>query len=83
MGEHLTIYRTVWSSSEEGIRAHFARPLLISSCLFFSVGYSHISPFLFTRTLLPVMEKTASEPGSDVRIVNVRATAGGYQSLSD
>jgi len=33
--------------------------------------YSHISPFLFTRTLLPVMEKTASEPGSDVRIVNV------------
>jgi hypothetical protein len=34
-------------------------------------GHSHISPFLFTRTLLPVMEKTALELGSDVRIVNV------------
>jgi hypothetical protein len=32
---------------------------------------SHVSPFLFTRTLLPVMNKTSSEPGSDVRIVNV------------
>jgi hypothetical protein len=29
---------------------------------------------LFTKTLLPVMEKTASESGSDVRIVNVCAT---------
>ena len=44
------------------------------------MGYSHISPFLFTRTLLPVMEKTASEPGSDVRIVNVRATLGGVRA---
>ncbi|KAH9992310.1 hypothetical protein BJV77DRAFT_945507 [Russula vinacea] len=34
---------------------------------------THISPFLFTKTLLPVMKKTALEPGSDVRIVNVRA----------
>jgi hypothetical protein len=34
---------------------------------------SHISPFLFTKTLLPVMKKTALEPGSDVRIVNVCA----------
>jgi hypothetical protein len=34
---------------------------------------SHISPFLFTKTLLPVMEKTALVPGSDVRIVNVCA----------
>jgi hypothetical protein len=32
---------------------------------------SHISPFLFTKTLLPVMKKTALDPGSDVRIVNV------------
>jgi len=44
------------------------------------VGYSHISPFLFTRTLLPVMEKTALEPGSDVRIVNVRATLGSIRA---
>ena len=34
---------------------------------------SHISPFLFTKALLPVMKKTALEPGSDVRIVNVCA----------
>jgi hypothetical protein len=34
---------------------------------------SHISPFLFTKTLLPLMKKTALEPGSDVRIVNVCA----------
>jgi hypothetical protein len=75
MGEHLTIYRTVWSSSEQesGLTLHD----LVDFFVFFSVGYSHISPFLFTRTLLPVMEKTASEPGSDVRIVNVRATLGG------
>lgn len=38
---------------------------------------SHISPFLFTKTLLPVMEKTALEPGSDVRIVNVCAVSMG------
>jgi hypothetical protein len=37
------------------------------------MGYSHISPFLFTKTLLPVLENTALQPGSDVRIVNVRA----------
>ncbi|KAI0293940.1 hypothetical protein BC826DRAFT_1013377 [Russula brevipes] len=39
---------------------------------------NHISPFLFTRTLLPVMEKTALEPGSDVRIVNVSSVAHGW-----
>ncbi|KAI0305347.1 hypothetical protein B0F90DRAFT_1625138 [Multifurca ochricompacta] len=35
----------------------------------------HISPFLFTKTLLPLIEKTASKPGSDVRIVNVSSIA--------
>lgn len=49
---------------------------LVGGGFFFSVGHSHISPFLFTRTLLPLMEKAALEPGSDVRIVNVRATLG-------
>ncbi|THH27682.1 hypothetical protein EUX98_g6503 [Antrodiella citrinella] len=33
---------------------------------------NHISPFIWTRTLLPLMEKTAKEEGSDVRIVNFR-----------
>ncbi|KAI0249765.1 NAD(P)-binding protein [Lactifluus subvellereus] len=40
-----------------------------------SMVINHISPFLFTKTLLPVMEKTASSPGSDVRIVNVSSLA--------
>jgi len=40
-----------------------------------SMVINHISPFLFTKTLLPVMERTASEPGSDVRIVNVSSVA--------
>jgi hypothetical protein len=49
---------------------------LVDFLFVFSVGHSHISPFLFTRTLLPLMEKAALEPGSDVRIVNVRTTLG-------
>ncbi|KAF7977330.1 hypothetical protein HWV62_4109 [Athelia sp. TMB] len=32
---------------------------------------SHLSPFLFTNTLLPLMIATAALPDSDVRIVNV------------
>lgn len=37
----------------------------------FSFLNSHISPFLFTKTLLPLMEKTAKLPDAGVRIVNV------------
>jgi hypothetical protein len=63
------IFRIVWSSSSfapyiASCRALVDLPLDLN-------GYSHISPFLFTKTLLPVMKKTASTPGSDVRIVNV------------
>ncbi|CAL1696221.1 unnamed protein product [Somion occarium] len=32
---------------------------------------NHLSPFVFTKVLSPLLEKTAREPGSDVRIVNV------------
>ncbi|KAF7354217.1 NAD-binding protein [Mycena venus] len=32
---------------------------------------NHISPFVLTEALLPLMKRTAAEPGSDVRIVNV------------
>lgn len=65
-------FRIVWSSSASAsyipsCRAPVDLPLLVLN------GHSHISPFLFTKTLLPVMKKTALEPGSDVRIVNVRA----------
>ncbi|KAG6884789.1 hypothetical protein C0993_008279 [Termitomyces sp. T159_Od127] len=31
----------------------------------------YISPFVFTRTLLPLLTETAKEPNSDVRIVNL------------
>ena len=32
---------------------------------------SYISPFVFTQTLIPLLQQTAREPASDVRIVNV------------
>lgn len=32
---------------------------------------SYFSTFVFTETLLPLLKKSAAEPGSDVRIVNV------------
>ena len=34
--------------------------------------HSHMGPFVFTMTLLPLCARTAAETGSDVRIVNVR-----------
>lgn len=37
-----------------------------------SLATNHFGPFVFTQTLLPLMEATAKTPGSDVRIVNVR-----------
>ncbi|KAF8273736.1 hypothetical protein EI94DRAFT_1563657 [Lactarius quietus] len=40
-----------------------------------SMVINHISPFLFTRALLPLMEKTALGTGSDVRIVNVSSVS--------
>jgi len=36
---------------------------------------NHVSPFVFTKTLLPLMEKTAKEDGADVRIINVSSDA--------
>ncbi|PPR03717.1 hypothetical protein CVT24_007392 [Panaeolus cyanescens] len=36
---------------------------------------NHISHYVFTRTLLPLLKQTASEPNSDVRIVNVSSVA--------
>ncbi|KAJ2913791.1 hypothetical protein MD484_g6621, partial [Candolleomyces efflorescens] len=35
---------------------------------------NYISPYVFTRTLLPLLKQTAAEPNSDVRIVNVRSS---------
>jgi len=36
-----------------------------------SMVVNHLSPFVFINTLSPLLEKTASEPNSDVRIVTV------------
>ncbi|KAF9003235.1 NAD-P-binding protein [Cyathus striatus] len=35
------------------------------------VAVNYVGPFVFTRSLLPLLEFTAKEAGSDVRIVNV------------
>ncbi|KAH9933902.1 NAD(P)-binding protein [Fomitopsis serialis] len=40
---------------------------------------NHIGPFVFTMTLLPLLAKTAVNPASDVRIVNI--TSGGIAFL--
>ncbi|KAK2463807.1 hypothetical protein APHAL10511_004112 [Amanita phalloides] len=36
---------------------------------------NHISPFVFTRTLIPLMSDTARQTGTDVRIVNLSSDA--------
>ncbi|KZO91902.1 NAD-P-binding protein [Calocera viscosa TUFC12733] len=35
----------------------------------------HVSPFVFTITLLPLLEATAKQPGTDVRIVTISSIA--------
>lgn len=34
-------------------------------------GTNHVGHFLFTKLLLPTLQKTAAEPNSDVRIINL------------
>ncbi|KAK0495171.1 NAD-P-binding protein [Armillaria luteobubalina] len=36
-----------------------------------SMATNYLGPYVFTRTLLPLLESTASLPGADVRIINV------------
>ncbi len=38
-------------------------------------GTNHMGPALFTKLLLPILQKTSSIPGSDVRIVNLSSEA--------
>jgi len=40
-----------------------------------SMMVNHISPFVFTKSLLPLMKETAKEPDSDVRIVVLSSEA--------
>lgn len=41
-------------------------------------GVNHMGHFLFTRLLLPTLQKTAKQPGADVRIINLTST--GHQA---
>ncbi|EMD32269.1 hypothetical protein CERSUDRAFT_88268 [Gelatoporia subvermispora B] len=41
---------------------------------------NHIGHFVLTRTLLPLLKRTAAEPGSDVRIVAVSSAAHAFVS---
>jgi len=43
---------------------------------------NYISPFVFTRTLLPLLTATAQQPNSDVRIVNVSSMTQKFQPSS-
>ncbi|KAF9486203.1 NAD-P-binding protein [Pholiota conissans] len=43
---------------------------------------NYISPVVFTRTLLPLLQETAKEPDSDVRIVNVTSIVHKYVPAS-
>jgi len=36
-----------------------------------SMATNVLGPYVFTKTFLPLLKKTAAEPGSDVRIINV------------
>lgn len=51
-------------------------------------GTNHVGHFLFTKLLLPTMLKTAEEPNSDVRIVNLSseghkfAPSGGFDPVA-
>lgn len=39
-------------------------------------GANYMGPALFTRLLLPLLQSTAEEPGSDVRVVNLSSELG-------
>ena len=50
------------------------RCFVVYSRLFLTFTISYLGPFVFTRTLLPLLESTAAN-GDDVRIVNVSLLA--------
>ena len=46
----------------------------------YACACSHFGPVIFTRTLLPLLKRTAQEEDSDVRVVMVSAGDGGAVS---
>lgn len=56
----------------ESIFAKYVLPYFISENPQLTLRlFSYLGPFIYTNALLPLLKKTAAEPGSDVRIVNV------------
>ena len=49
----------------------YETPVSTLAILINSEIHSYISPFLFTKLLLPLLKKTAQDPENDVRVVNV------------
>lgn len=45
--------------------------------------YSYFSPYVFLRTLLPLLKRTAQQPNSDVRIVMVRPPRAHHVCLGE
>ena len=61
------------SRNQDGVQDNMAIKYEMSCSLWPSLPYiclSYLGPFVFTRTLLPLLESTAAN-GDDVRIVNV------------
>ena len=64
-------------TNQDGVQDNMAIKYEMFCSLWPSVPYiyvSYLGPFVFTRTLLPLLESTA-ENGDDVRIVNVSLLA--------
>ncbi|KZS87506.1 NAD(P)-binding protein [Sistotremastrum niveocremeum HHB9708] len=48
-----------------------------------SIFANYLGPFIYTNALLPLLKKTAAEPGSDVRIVNLSSAAHAFPASKD
>ncbi|KAF4615740.1 hypothetical protein D9613_012461 [Agrocybe pediades] len=85
----LSDIRQTKAAAEEVIRKEKRLDILVNNAAIGNVPYTytadglleimvvnHISPFLFTLTLLPLLQQTAtSDPAADVRIVNLSSDA--------
>jgi len=59
-----------------GLHPEFFRPVVESKVpVSVLMSTNHLGPFALTTTLLPLLKKTAVEPGSDVRVVMVSSAA--------
>ncbi len=56
-------WRTLWESSTSNVHAF--------QTVLNNIIYSHFAPFVFTKTLYPLLLETSKQPESDVRVVIV------------